>query len=97
MKKTLIILALTLCGTNFAKNSVELENELPLDSKISIETTFNSNDDSCTRTCWATATNSETGETYRFSGMSTAGDCFTAAGSCVAKLRNRVQAFVAAN
>ncbi|AUC74570.1 hypothetical protein [Olleya sp. Bg11-27] len=97
MKKTLIILALTLCGTNFAKNSVELENELPLDSKFSIETTFNSNDDSCTRSCYATATNTETGETYSISGLSTSGDCFTAAGNCIAKLRIRVQAFIAAN
>ncbi len=97
MKKTLIILALTLCGTNFAKNSVEIAKELDITSKFNIEATYNSKDDSCTRTCWATATNSETGETYSFSGMSTAGDCFTAAGNCIAKLRNRVQSVISAN
>lgn len=89
--------AILIASTTFSSNSLEKINDKLLIVKTELENSDASIDDyACKISCYATATNRETGEVKYFEAESTSSDCAAATVDCFHKAMGKAMNFIKA-
>ncbi|WP_163516190.1 hypothetical protein [Gelidibacter japonicus] len=95
MKNKLFIIAILIANVTFAGSSIDEKSAMLLNMESNLEIiTEHFDDDGCTVSCYATATNRDTGRVMYFEASSTSSDCASATMDCYGKAMKQALEFI---